>query len=220
MMNYTTRKMKENVMVLTDLDGTLTKKSLVLEHCGFLEANKVIDTFGAYENWKTDMKNEKLIVECAIAYQQAITGKRLEDLKIDTFCKNFLNNEENWYDTILELEGRNSLIISGSADFLVQALCKEIRSHQQFEMVNGQGSIYELKDGVVTGKIIKPMFSADIKREVIQNVINEDMYIIGLGDTSSDFPIFEVSDYSILVEPTNETLHKIIEKNIKIDRIF
>lgn len=211
--------MKKQILVITDLDGTLTNKSLVLEHCGFLEKNGIIDTHGAYQNWKADMKNEKLIVECAIAYQSALKGKTLEDMRAKEFCMEFLQNENNWYDTILELEGRQSYIISGSADFLVRALCAEFRQYEQYERVYGMGSKYEIVDNVFTGKIIVPMFSADTKRQVIKTLVHDDVYVIGMGDTSSDFPILERADYSILVEPTEKTMKEVLKNKIKIDRL-
>ncbi len=207
-------------LVITDLDGTLTRKSLVLEHCGFLERNGVINTNGAYENWKADMKNEKLIVECAIAYQSELKGKTVESMRAKEFCKEFLNKESNWYDTIVELEGRQSYIISGSADFLVNALCEEIRTYEQYERVYGIGSGYEVLNGVFTGKITVPMFSADKKREVIKNVVSDDVYVVGMGDTLSDMPILERANYKILVEPTAETMKGILRSGIKIDKLI
>lgn len=207
-------------LILTDLDGSLVKGSLVLEHCGHLEGLGIIDTKGAFENWNKDRKNEKLITECAISYQSCLQGLEVKKLDIENFISKYLANEKNWYDTILELEGRESYIISGSADFLVQELVKQINKVEQYEQVKGFGSIYEEVNGVLTGKIKKAMFHAEAKKQQIKEIIGERKTdIIGIGDTFSDKSIFEVANYNILVEPTKETLEQITLSNIKIHKI-
>ncbi len=45
-------------LILTDVDGTLTKKSVVLSHAGFLIKKGVIKDDGSYKAWSQDMKNE------------------------------------------------------------------------------------------------------------------------------------------------------------------
>ncbi|MGL5575217.1 MAG: HAD family hydrolase [Sarcina sp.] len=215
-----TKIITDNTIVITDLDGTLTKGSLVLEHCGHLESLGIIDTKGAFENWNKDKKNEKLITECAISYQSCLQGLELKELDVKNFVKQFLNDTKNWYETIVELEGRESFIVSGSADFLVQELVKQINEVEQYEQVKGFGSVYEVVNNKLTGKIEKAMFHADAKREQIKEIIGQDKnYIIGMGDTFSDKSIFEVANYNILVEPTKETLENLLTTNIKIDRI-
>lgn len=210
----------KQTIVITDLDGTLTKKSLVLEHCGFLESKGIINTNGAYTNWKKDMKNEKLIVECAISYQSCLVGKTLEEMEVEKFCKEFLHNENNWYDTINQMEGRESHILSGSADFLVTGICKQFNKIEQFERVQGIGSKYEIINGFFTGKITVPMFSADRKQLEINKIVeSRNLHIIGMGDTLSDLPILEVADYSILVEPTEETMREVLKKKVKISEM-
>lgn len=205
-------------IVITDLDGTLTKGSLVLEHCGHLESLGVINTNGAFENWNADRKNEKLITECAIAYQSALAGVPTEKLDTENFVKNFIQNKNNWYQKTLEIANTNeTIIISGSADFLVQELCKQLGKNYK-----GFGSVYGVEGDKLTGKIKKAMFHADAKREQITEILgtpNKETYVIGMGDTSSDKSIFNVGDYNILVEPTKETLEFMITNQIKIDEI-
>jgi len=73
--------------VITDLDGTLVKGSIVLNHAEYLENKGIIDTQGTLEAWKLDIKNEKLIVDLAMAYQRGITGLTLEEIKINDYLK-------------------------------------------------------------------------------------------------------------------------------------
>lgn len=207
--------------IITDLDGTLTKGSLVLEHCGHLEAKGIINTNGAFENWNKERKNEKLIIECSIAYQSELIGLSLKELDIENFVSEFLENEKNWYDTIVELEGRESFIISGSADFLVQELVKQLNQIEQYEQVKGFGSIYEIKENVLTGKIEVPMFSAEAKKQKLKDLrMHLDYEIIAIGDTYSDKSLFDYGDYNILVEPTFETLEKLILDGVRIHKII
>ena len=44
-------------LYLTDLDGTLTRKSLVLGHAGFLIKKGIIEDTGIYGAWSEDMNN-------------------------------------------------------------------------------------------------------------------------------------------------------------------
>ena len=95
------KKMKRNLLVSV-LGGTLTNKSLVLEHYGHLINKGIVTDDGSYRAWTQDRKNEKLIVQCAMSYQRAIAGKRVCDLDVDNFISEFVDNEENWYQDVME----------------------------------------------------------------------------------------------------------------------
>ena len=88
------KEMKRNLLI-SDLDGTLTNKSLVLEHYGHLINKGIVTDDGSYKAWTQDRKNEKLIVQCAMSYQRAIAGKCVWDLDVDNFIQEFVDNEEN-----------------------------------------------------------------------------------------------------------------------------
>ena len=66
------------------------------------------------------------------------------------------------------------------------------------------------------------MFADFQKDEVIRNNFNLSEYsvVIGLGDTASDYGIFKHCDVNYLVDPTKETLEKLILKGCKIDKII
>ena len=90
MMNL--KEMKRD-LIISDLDGTLTKKSLVLEHYGYLIKNGIVEDDGTYKSWSMDMKNEKLITECAMSYQRAIIGKSINELEVMDFITEFVEIE-------------------------------------------------------------------------------------------------------------------------------
>ncbi len=210
-------------LIISDLDGTLTNKSLVLEHYGHLIKNNIVEDNGSYKAWSMDMKNEKLIVNCAISYANAIVGKKLSDLDIINFVSAFAFSDDNWYlDVLQELEtardfgNTDIVIITGSADFLVQPLC-EIMGFDYFATIYKR----DLATDTITGDLV-PMFGDTHKDNCIINNIDLHLYddVVGYGDTSSDYGIFKHCNRNILVKPTRETLENLITKDIKIDKIY
>lgn len=220
MMNL--KEMKRD-LIISDLDGTLTKKSLVLEHYGYLIKNDIVEDDGTYKAWSMDMKNEKLITECAMSYQRAIIGKSINELEVMDFVTEFVYNDDNWHLEVMEtLEvardfgNTDIVLITGSADFLVQPLC-EILGFDSFSTIYTR----DLKTGKLDGNVIG-MFAEGQKSECIQKNIDLHLYneVIGYGDTASDFGIFQYCHKNYLVEPTKETLEKLVLKGVKIEKIY
>ena len=220
MMNL--KEMKRD-LIISDLDGTLTKKSLVLEHYGYLIKNDIVKDDGTYKAWSMDMKNEKLITECAMSYQRAIIGKSINELEVMDFVTEFVYNDDNWHLEVMEtLEvardfgNTDIVLITGSADFLVQPLC-EILGFDSFSTIYTR----DLKTGKLDGNVIG-MFAEGQKSECIQKNIDLHLYneVIGYGDTASDFGIFQYCHKNYLVEPTKETLEKLVLKGVKIEKIY
>ena len=206
-------------LYLTDLDGTLTRKSLVLGHAGFLIERGIIEDTGIYGAWCEDMKNEKLIVALAQDYQRQLNGKRVEDLMVHEFIEDFLGDENNWYNTLEMLVvarnfGDDVCLITGSGDFLVKELAEQLD-------FNWFATKYHTENGILTGEITG-MFADFQKDEAIRNNFDLSEYsvVIGLGDTASDYGIFKHCDVNYLVDPTKETLEKLILKGCKIDKII
>lgn len=207
-------------LFLTDLDGTLTKKSLVLGHAGYLIENGIMTDTGIYKAWSDDMKNEKLIVALAEEYRHQITGKTIQELRVHEFVEEFLANDNNWYSTLEMLQvaknfGDDVILITGSSDFLVRELAEQL----DFDYF---ATKYHLdKTGKLNGEITG-MFADFQKSEVIEKYIDLHLYdqVVGLGDTASDYGIFQHCEVNYLVEPTKETLEKLILKGCKIDKII
>ena len=80
-------------LFITDLDGTLTKKSLVLGHAGFLIEEGIMTDTGIYQAWKEDLKNDKLIVALAEEYRHQIKGKTVKELQVADFVADFLADD-------------------------------------------------------------------------------------------------------------------------------
>ena len=120
-----------NKLVLFDMDGTLTKGSILLDHAGFLIEKGYIQDDGSYEAWLLDRKNERLITNLARSYQAQISGMTIDDMHAEEFITSELADKNKWYSTLVVLKkerdnGSDVWIISGSADYLVQELVKKL----------------------------------------------------------------------------------------------
>ena len=138
---------------------------------------------------------------------------------VKKFIEEFLGNGNNWYNTLEMLIaarnfGDDVCLITGSSDFLV----KELAERLNFKWF---ATKYHTENGILTGEITG-MFADFQKDEVIRNNFDLSEYstVIGFGDTASDYGIFKHCDISYLVDPTKETLEKLIVKGCKIDRII
>ena len=205
-------------LILTDVDGTLTRKSVVLSHAGFLIEKGIIKDDGSFQAWKKDVKNESLIVAVAENYRNEITGKTEKEMHAEEFVSQFLEDEKNWYETLDDLkekilQGFEVVLVTGSSDFLIKHLA-------DFLGCSYYATEYLKTNDRFTGKV-NGMFSESQKDDCIQWNINtnEYSYIEAWGDTASDFGLFKHADYRLLVEPTKQTLETLIKK-ITIDKII
>lgn len=201
-------------IIFTDVDGTLTRKSLVLSHAGFLIEKGIIKDDGSYNAWHQDMKNESLIIAVAENYRSQITGLKESDMQAETFITNFFLKGDNWYNTLsmltnMQNQGYEVSLITGSSDFLVKHLADILQCDYH--------ATQYLKDenGCFTGEI-KGMFSETQKDNCIQSNYNLKEYseIEAWGDTASDYGLFKHANHKVLVDPTFETLKTLSQKMI------
>lgn len=204
---------------ITDMDGTLTKGSVVLQHAGHLIEKGLITDDGSYGAWLLDVKNESLIVAVAENYRKEITGLKVSDLDVENFVTSMLADESNWYTILDELvlaqaQGDRVIIISGSSDFLVEEVGKQL----QFEAVGTKYLVDE--NNVLTGDVVG-MFGYEAKDEWITENVNFADYenSFGLGDTVSDFGIFKHTQHNTLVEPTTHTMEFLLKSDVRMERI-
>ena len=206
-----------NKLVLFDMDGTLTKGSILLDHAGFLIEKGYIQDDGSYEAWLLDRKNERLITNLARSYQAQISGMTIDDMHAEEFITSELADKNKWYSTLVVLKkergnGSDVWIISGSADYLVQELVKKLD-------IKGIGTNYHTDNkGYFSGKII-PMFTEGAKIKFVEDnfITSEYGRIETYGDTGSDAGLFCFGDYNTLVDPTIETLDYYLTKRKDIE---
>ena len=209
-LNTTTGKTRR--LVLSDIDGTLVRGSLVLDHALFLadlgitgagdDALEEMREYGA--QWIDDVKNESAIVNLAEAYRRNIVGLTVNDLLVTPFLNSTFRDSSNFYSTLSHIikrrrRGSDVWLISGSPDFLVQPFAE----HYGF---SGRGTDYHVDaNNRFTGEITG-MMGAAAKRAFISTLdVSSYDYVTGYGDTASDIPLFQTSHYTVLVNPTKTT---------------
>lgn len=194
---------KAKYAVLSDVDGTLTRGSLVLDHAIFLNDKGAIDLGNLPAKWRKDPKDEKVIVKLAEKYREQIAGMDEEDLKVDEFLDGY-NGDDQFYSTLNQLKefkkrGWEVQLISGSPNFLVSAFAER-------NGFFGKGSDYKKdEDGKLNGEV-DGMFGADAKQGFIKKLnIGRFKRVLAFGDTASDQPLFDNAHHSTLVDPSEET---------------
>lgn len=207
MTSYSTSALEQRPsrsVVLSDVDGTIVRGSLVLQHATALHNSELIDLGSLPSQWADDKKNEDLITALAIAYQKAITGMHISELGIEPFIDSICSNSESFYSALnrlvtLKNAGAEVWLVSGSPDFLVGSLAN------RYGFKTAASRYHKSDSGHFTG-VIQGMFSAPAKREFVSTLdlagYNE---IHAFGDTTSDVPLFEASSYSVLVAPNQHT---------------
>lgn len=190
--------------VLSDVDGTLTRGSLVLDHAIYLHDRGYVNLGKLADKWRKDKKNEKHIVKLAERYREQIKGIKPEDLHVEEFLNEYEENDNQFYSTMEQLKefkrrGWEVQLISGSPDFLVKPFAER---HGFF----GKGSEYKVdEDGGLNGEI-EGMFGGKAKQGYIEKLgINRFKRILAFGDTASDKPLFDNAHHSTLVDPSEET---------------
>lgn len=126
-----TRKSQNTKIVLSDVDGTILKGSLVLDHACSLHNKGIINLGDLPKNWISDPKNEHKIKELAQSYQKEIIGKTLEDMNVAEFINDLFNDETRFYSTIDRIraflrEGLSVHLISGSPTYLLDSFAERI----------------------------------------------------------------------------------------------
>lgn len=190
--------------VLSDVDGTLTKGSLVLDHAIYIHDKGYIDLGDLPDRWRADPKNEEIIVELAEKYREDIAGLKVEDLHVEEFLDDYEKIEGKFYSTLDQLKdfkekGWEVQLISGSPDFLVKPFAERNGFY-------GKGSEYFTDDeGKLTGDI-EGMFGHEAKEGYIKKlVVSRFKRVLAFGDTASDVPLFDSAHHSTLVDPSETT---------------
>lgn len=191
-------------IALSDVDGTIVRGSLVLDHACSIHEQGIVDLGDLPEAWKADPKNETKIVALAEAYKSSLIGKRQSELGVPKYLDALFDNEDKFYSTLdklkaLQADGAEIHLISGSPSFLVGPFARRLGMRHA-------GSLYNrTKPGHFTGKV-RLMAVGSAKRDYINSIkLNRFSEVHAFGDTSSDAPLFDVAHHSTLVDPSTHT---------------
>ncbi len=200
-----------------DIDGTLYRNSLMIEHFKKLMKYEVIDPAlwhtkvkKTYENWEKRRGNyDDYLLELADVYINALKG-------LDKNMLEFITNQvierkgDNVYvytrERIRWHKERNHriLFISGSPSFLVRKMA------EKYGVDDYKASFYEVDSlNRFTGEI-RQMWDSENKKKAMDTFVKD--YTIDLsksyayGDTTGDLSMFEMVAHPVAINPTKELL--------------
>ncbi|MBI9104085.1 MAG: HAD-IB family hydrolase [Spirochaetales bacterium] len=210
-----------------DIDGTLYRDSLMIEHFKKLLKYEVLDQAlwhnnlkHTYENWKKRRGNyDDYLLEMSDIYVEALKGlekskmefitNQVIELKGDTvymYTRDQIERHKN--------EGHLVFFISGSPDYLVKKM------GQRYGATDSIGTKYFLDENErYTGEVQK-MWDSESKNRAIKGFVKK--YDLDLassfayGDTNGDLAMFNQVGHPVAINPTRELLQHLREnKDLK-----
>jgi len=203
-----------------DIDGTLHRDSLMMEHFKRLIRYEIIDprywyshAQKAFQNWDKRMGNyEDYLLEVAEIYLNSMKGqnKNYIDFIVNQVIETkgdrvyrFTRDRINWHKE----QGHRVIFISGSPDYLVE------RMAEKFGADDFRATEYMVdKNHNFTGEI-KQMWDSKSKSIAIAELV--DAYDIELnksyayGDTKGDLAMLKAVQHPVAINPARELLLEI-----------
>lgn len=213
-----------------DIDGTLYRDSLMVEHFKKLVKYEVIDPVvwhrnvkKTYAEWKKRRAEyDDYLIELSQIYIRSLTGLNKSSLEFiaDQVIK--LKGEEVYAYSRQRIEyhlqaGHKIFFISGSPDFLVEKMS------DKYSATEFRGTRYETDpQGNFTGTII-PMWDAENKNNAILDFVKRHDIDIdtsyAYGDTNGDYSMFELVGHPVAINPTRELIRNIQRDPIMMNKI-
>lgn len=212
----------KNVGAFFDIDGTIFRNSLMIEHFKKLITFEVIDP----AIWYTKVKKVYLEWEKRFGdfeqYLETLADVYLNELKgvnrdyIEFIAAHVINvNGDMVYKYSREQidwhkkQGHKVFFISGSPDFLVSKMA------EKYGVTEYKGTLYKVdENNKFTGEIVK-MWDSDSKQRVLNELIEK--YDIDLeksyayGDTTGDLSMLKMMRYPVAINPNRHLLDAIRE---------
>lgn len=210
-----------------DIDGTLYRDSLMVEHFKKLIKYEVIDektwiehARNTFLNWDKRQGNyDDYLLEVCNLYVDSLKGVDWQSIEFaaDQVIKTKADRVYKFTRSQIERHlkaGDIIVFISGSPDFLVKKMA------EKYHVTHYIGSKYIIKDGYFTGELV-PMWDSTSKNNAITELV--DKYDIDLsksyayGDTNGDINMLRRVGHPVAINPTNELLTKLREDPILKD---
>ena len=221
-----------NIAAFLDIDGTLYRNSLMIEHFKKLVKYEVVDpgvwhtsVKDAFIEWRKRVgEYEDYMLELVDIYYAALKGRRAADLEFisnqvinlngDIVYK-YTRNRIYWHKQM----GHKVFFISGSPDFLVEKMAKKY----DIDGFRGTGYCTD-PEGRYTGEVT-PMWDSISKNQAIDELTAQ--YDIDLsksyayGDTNGDYAMLLKVGNPVAINPASDLLqniksHDILSKNTTI----
>ncbi|AKL94139.1 HAD-superfamily subfamily IB hydrolase [Clostridium aceticum] len=212
----------KNIGAFFDVDGTLYRDSLMVEHFKRLIRYEIIDPSiwhnmakKTFHDWDKRQGNyEDYLLEVAEIYLKSMKGQNRHHIEFITnqvintkgdrvYC--FTRDRIVWH----KQQGHKVIFISGSPDYLVEKMA------EKYDITDYRGTRYEVDENHhFTGEIIQ-MWDSDNKQDAIMEFV--DKYDIDLkksysyGDTNGDFSMLKLVGNPTAINPAKELLMRVKE---------
>lgn len=203
-----------------DIDGTLYRNSLMIEHFKKLVKYEVVDprlwhshVKYTYKEWRKRVRDyEDYMLELVEIYIEALRGRKKEDLEFisnqvirlngDVVYK-FTRDQIKWHQE----QGHKVFFISGSPNFLVSKMAAK------YGVDAYRGAQYLVdEEGHFTGDVI-PMWDSISKNKALKQLAKD--YDLDLsksyayGDTNGDYSMLSKVGNPVAINPTRELVDSI-----------
>jgi HAD superfamily hydrolase (TIGR01490 family) len=212
----------KNIVAFFDIDGTLFRNSLMIEHFQKLMNYEVIDP----AIWYTKVKKVYLEWERRFGdfeqYLEILAEVYLEELKgVDKSYIEFIashviesngdmvykysRDQIEWHKS----QGHKVFFVSGSPDFLVSKMA------EKYKVTEYRGTLYKVdNENKFTGEIVR-MWDSESKQKVINELIikyNVDLdNSYAYGDTTGDLSMLRMIGNPVAINPNKNLLSAIRE---------
>ncbi|SHJ99353.1 HAD-superfamily subfamily IB hydrolase, TIGR01490 [Geosporobacter subterraneus DSM 17957] len=213
----------KTIAAFFDIDGTLYRDSLMVEHFKKLMKYEVIDATlwhrnakQTYQNWDKRQGNyDDYLLEIANIYIESMKGLNSQQMEFITNQVISQKGDRVYRYTRARIawhkcHNHKILFISGSPSYLVSKMAKK------YEVEDYRGTEYLTdENGNYTGEIIQ-MWDSSNKQKAILDFVEQ--YNIDLessysyGDTNGDLSMLAMVGHPIAINPTKELL-----QNIQLD---
>lgn len=213
-----------NIAAFFDIDGTIFRNSLMIEHFQKLITFEVIDP----EIWYTKVRKVYMEWEKRYGdfeqYLEILAGVYLEELKginrsyVEFIANHVINvngdmvykfsrDRIEWHKKM----GHKVFFISGSPDFLVSKMA------EKYEVTEYRGTLYKVdNNNNFTGEIIR-MWDSESKQRVLEELIlkyNVDLQnSYAYGDTTGDLSMLRMMGNPVAINPNKTLLLEIRRDN-------
>lgn len=207
----------KSIAAFFDIDGTLFRNSLMIEHFKKLIKYEVIDPSiwynkvkYVYEEWEKRYGDfEHYLEVLAQVYIEELKGvnksyiefiaSQVINVNGDMVYK-YSRNQIEWH----KKQGHKVFFISGSPDFLVSKMA------EKYGATEYRGTAYLVdKDNNFTGEIIKMWDSENKQRTLDDFVVKYDVDLeksYAYGDTTGDLSMLRMVKYPVAINPNKQLL--------------
>lgn len=220
----------KNISAFFDVDGTLYRDSLMVEHFKRLIKYEIIDPAiwhnlakKTFHDWDKRQGNyEDYLLEVAEIYINSMKGQNKQHIEFITNqvinikgdrVYRFTRDRIEWH----KKQGHKVIFISGSPDYLVAKMA------EKYNITDYRGTQYQVDEkNNFTGELLQ-MWDSDSKQKAILELV--DKYDIDLeksysyGDTNGDFSMLKMVGNPIAINPARELILRIKETPDLMDKI-